>query len=307
MTPIAAALAAVSIGKPKNAGRLTVFPFLGSSDAPPAYLLLDEALAKGVAQVTETSTSGSVPKLKIENRSNQPILIVDGEALLGAKQNRIVNISILVPAQSITPVPVSCVERGRWSYRRPDFGSADHVLYSRSRARKAWDVSTSLKASGLARADQGAIWNDIAEKSERMGAVSRSEAMDALFAKAHQELENLELGLQPEKNQVGAAFALDGRLVGLEVFDNPETWRRFSRKVYHSYGLDALDTGARVQNGSDDIAQWLKVIAAAPVAQFPSVGLGQDVRFEHPRVSGGALVVDQTVIHCAAFDATAWQ
>jgi hypothetical protein len=307
MTPIAAALASVTVGQSKNAGRLTVFPLLGSSDTPPTYLLLDEALAKGVAQVTETSSSGSVPELRFENRSDRPILIVDGEALIGAKQNRIVNISILVPAQSITPIPVSCVERGRWSYRRPDFGSADHVLYSSGRAQKASHVSASLRASGRARADQGAIWNDIAQKSERMACESRSEAMDALFAKAHQQLENLESRLQPEVNQVGAAFALDGHVVGLEVFDAAETWRRFSRKVYRSYGLDALDAGTRVHDGSTDIGHWLQMVAATPVAQFPSVGLGQDARFDHPRISGGALVVGQKVIHCAAFDAEVWQ
>jgi hypothetical protein len=307
MTPIAAALAAVTVGQPKSAGRLTVFPLLGAGDSRPAYLLLDEALAKRVAQVTETSTSGSVPELKFENRSDQPILIVDGEALIGAKQNRIVNISIMVPAQSITPIPVSCVERGRWSYRRPDFGSADHVLYSRSRAQKASHVSASLRSSGRARADQGAIWNDIAQKSERMAAESHSEAMDALFDKAHQELESLELRFQPEINQVGAAFALDGRIVGLEVFDAAETWRRFSRKVYRSYGLDALDAGTRMDDAQIDIDRWLQIVAAAPVAQFPAVGLGQDARFEHPRISGGALVVGQSMIHCAAFDAAAWQ
>src|SRR5262249_1849266 len=201
MTPIAAALAAVTVGQPRKAGRLTVFPLLGSSDAAPSYMLLDEALARGAAHVTETSTSGSVPELKFENRSDQPILIVDGEALIGAKQNRIVNISMLVAARSITPIPVSCVERGRWSYRRPNFVSSDHVLYSRSRAQKARDVSASLRTSGHAHADQGAIWNDIAQKSERMAAESRSEAMDAMFAKAHQELENLELQLEPEIDQ----------------------------------------------------------------------------------------------------------
>ena len=71
MTPIAEALAKVTIGQPQNVGRLTVFPLLGSSDGKPPYLLLDEALAKGVAKVTETSTSGSVPELRFENRSDQ--------------------------------------------------------------------------------------------------------------------------------------------------------------------------------------------------------------------------------------------
>ena len=78
--------------------------------------------------------------------------------------------------------------------------------------------------------------NDIAQKSERMSAESHSEAMDAIFDKAHQELQNLELQFQPEVNQVGAAFALDGRIVGLEVFDAAETWRRFSPKVTAATG-----------------------------------------------------------------------
>jgi hypothetical protein len=142
MTPIATALGALSVGHPKTVGRLTVFPLLTPTPVGSSYVLLDDALAKGVASVTEISDAGSVPELKFENRDVNPALIVDGEALVGAKQNRIVNITILVAAQSTTKMPVSCVERGRWSYRRPDFGSSDHVLYSRSRARKARDVDS---------------------------------------------------------------------------------------------------------------------------------------------------------------------
>ena len=102
-------------------------------------------------------------------------------------------------------------------------------------------------------------------------------------------------------------FALDGRIIGLEMFDAAETWRRFSRKVYRSYGLDALDSGARVDERPLDIHEWLQEIAASAIAEFPAVGLGRDVRFEHPRVSGGALIVSETLVHCAAFDNAAWR
>jgi hypothetical protein len=307
MTHVAAALAAVSVGQPKTAGRLTMFPLLKQAPAPPKYLLLDEALAGGVARVTETSVSGSVPELKFENHSDQPILIVDGEALIGAKQNRIVNISILAPAQSVTPIPVSCVERGRWAYRRPDFGSGDHVLYSRSRAQKAHHVSASLRASGKPRADQSAIWNDIALKSRRMASQSKSEAMDAMYSKVHHDLASVDSRLIPAVNQVGAVFALDGHLVGLELFDAVETWRRFAHKVHRSYGLDALDPAAHIHSVATDVHKWLQLVASAPVAQFPSVGLGRDARFGDATVSGGALVFGEAVIHCVAFDASAWQ
>jgi ARG and Rhodanese-Phosphatase-superfamily-associated Protein domain len=307
MTPIATTIASLSLGQPKNTGRLTVFPLITSNDVAPPYLLLDEALQNGLATITEISESGSVPELRFENRAQKPVLIVDGEALVGAKQNRIVNITILVPAQSITFIPVSCVERGRWAYRRPDFSSSDHVLYSKSRAEKALHVSQSMRSSGRPESDQGAIWADIDAKALRMAAESPSDAMDAMFEKSRGDLEALEARLQPESNQVGAVFALDGRIVGLEVFDAAETWRRLSRKVYRSYALDALDAGSRVAASPLSVHEWLQMVAMAPVSQSPSIGLGQDARFDDARLSGGALVVDQSLIHCAAFDAAAWR
>ncbi len=307
MTPIAATIASLSLGQPTNAGRLTVFPLIASNGVAPPYLLLDEALQRGLATITEVSEGGSVPELRFENRADKPVLIVDGEELVGAKQNRIVNITILVPAHAITPIPVSCVERGRWSYRRRDFQSSDHVLYSKSRAEKALHVSQSMKTSGQPRSDQRAIWADIDEKSARMAAESPSDAMDAMYEKSHRQLEELEARLQPEVNQVGAIFALDGRIVGLEVFDAADTWRRLSRKVYRSYCLDALDEGTRVASSAIGVHEWLKMVAAAPVVQSPAVGLGQDLRFDDSPLAGGALLVDQGVIHCAAFDAAAWR
>ena len=58
------------------------------------YLLLDEALSKNLMEVVELDNDGSVPELKVVNKSPEMILILDGEELVGAKQNRIVNTTI---------------------------------------------------------------------------------------------------------------------------------------------------------------------------------------------------------------------
>ena len=44
---------------------------------------MDEALATQSFRVSEISKSGSVPELKVHNNLSQPVLLLDGEALVG--------------------------------------------------------------------------------------------------------------------------------------------------------------------------------------------------------------------------------
>ena len=57
-----------------------------------------------------------MPELVVENPLDERVLLYDGEELVGAKQNRILNVSVLVEAKSALTIPVSCVEQGRWSH-----------------------------------------------------------------------------------------------------------------------------------------------------------------------------------------------
>jgi hypothetical protein len=263
--------------------------------------MLDEALAKALVSITEVSAAGSVPELRVQNDADTPVLVVDGEALEGAKQNRICNITVLIPAKTVMNIPVSCVERGRWSYQRKDFATADHMLYNSSRARKAQDVTASLRTSGVPRADQGEIWRDISRKSQRMAAVSGSEAMSVLFQTQHGSLAATEKVLAPRPGEVGAIFARESAILGLETFDAPSSWQSFGRKVLRSYGLDALDRHQRPVMHFHDPEELLDELRACSVAEFPSLGLGSDVRVEHPRLSGGALMALNTLVHVAVF------
>ena len=86
-----------------------------------------------------------MPELTVENRADLPVLIVDGEELVGAKQNRVANLTMLLPAEKTTIIPVSCVEAGRWSYSRRDFGVTDRVQNARGRAEKLADVRESIR------------------------------------------------------------------------------------------------------------------------------------------------------------------
>jgi hypothetical protein len=99
----------IKIGGKQVYKNLALFPLLSAQADSLDYLTLDEALKDGLVEVTEVSEGGHVPDLKVVNNSPRMILILDGEELVGAKQNRIVNTTILVAAYSTLDILVSGV------------------------------------------------------------------------------------------------------------------------------------------------------------------------------------------------------
>ena len=116
------------IGRKQTYKNLAVYPMLSTYSLGLDYLLLDEALSQGVIEVVEVGNEGSVPELKVINKSPRMILILDVEELVGSKQNRIVNTTIFIQKNGTVIIPVSCVEQGRWSYESPRFASKERVM-----------------------------------------------------------------------------------------------------------------------------------------------------------------------------------
>jgi hypothetical protein len=314
MDAIIAALDQLEIGMPVTAANLTMYPLLQHEESAPGYLTLDEALAAGLASVTEVSEAGSVPELLVKNVAQMPVLIIDGEELVGAKQNRIVNLTILVAAGQTLHIPVSCVEAGRWARRSREFASAGRAHYASGRARKLEQVSSSLRVSGSRMSDQCAVWQDIDEKAHRLMADSPTSAAAAMYEGNRSKLDQFMETLEAAPRQAGALFTINGVVAGIDVFDSPATWRKSMRKLVQSYGLDALDhADARGPVGASDGGadgkpqpkRFLSTLKKTAREHFPAIGMGEDVRLSGRTVVGGGLVVDGKVIHLVAFPGSA--
>src|SRR3990172_9050720 len=128
--------ASCQLGEPVTHRGAVVAPLFPRLAPRAAYVTLDEALERGF-RIREVSESGSVPELIAQNPTDADVLLYDGEELVGAKQNRILNVTVLVAAESMLTIPVSCVEQGRWSYRSDAFAPAPHAAYPELRRRKA--------------------------------------------------------------------------------------------------------------------------------------------------------------------------
>src|SRR5262249_33858973 len=110
-------LRTLDVAAPRAVNGLQVFGLRSPGSNGLDYATLDDALAAGTLEVTEVSEGGSVPTLKVSNRADRMVFLMAGEQLIGAKQNRVLNASIMVGALTELPISVSCVEAGRWAYR----------------------------------------------------------------------------------------------------------------------------------------------------------------------------------------------
>ena len=79
----------VRVGEPVRCQSLSVFPLFDGQQTPVEYLLSDEGIGSGSVTVEEVSEGGSVPNLFVENKGDVRVLFLEGEQLVGAKQNRV--------------------------------------------------------------------------------------------------------------------------------------------------------------------------------------------------------------------------
>jgi len=304
MNHLSEVLKHIVIGDTAVSGCLTMFPLLVDRLLEASYIVLNEALAAGTARVSEVGEAGSVPELLFRNDGDKPVLLLDGEELIGAKQNRVLNLSILAPAHAETRIPVSCVEAHRWGYRSRHFGSSDRAFYASGRAAKMAQVSESLASGRSRRSDQHAIWDDIATTSERLGVRSETAAMADIYEQRRAGIDLHVERLTARAGQAGAIFAINGQIVGLDLFDCATTYARLGPKLVRSYALDALACEAvngTIGGSGTDPDGFLRRLRAAEAERFPALGLGEDWRARGDHIQAAALVHNGSAVHLCAF------
>jgi len=294
-------LAGLSVGVGVGSGPLRMFSVRWDSPRAATYRTLDEALADQSLRVGEISDGGSVPTLEVENRSNQRVFIMAGEQLVGAKQNRVVNASFMVDAHARMPFPVSCVEQGRWAYRSRNFASAGTSSHASLRYLMNRHAYEGYHRHGSPTSDQGAVWDAVHRVALKTGTSSPTGALHDVYSTAGDRLEAMSNEIAADPHACGAVFACGGRIVGLDLFDQPATLGKLWPKLVRAYAMDALGHEAESPVTRDQVVTWIDGFSRCAVDSFRSPGIGTDVRFMGRRVIGAMLVVDETPVHVEAF------
>jgi hypothetical protein len=296
-------LSKLEFGETQVFKNMMVIPLLTSVNHGPEYISLGEALKQGGLTVTEVHEGGTVPELKVINRGGKAILLLDGEELAGAKQNRVLNTTILVMEKSETIIPVSCTEHGRWDYATPAFAESGNIMSHNLRAMKASSVHRTLKDYMTYRGNQGEVWDGIQNLSAEAKVHSRTSAMRDVYENKKTDLDGYMKAFPHVPRQKGILVMINGRVMGLDILSLEPVYEVLHPKLVKSYAMDAL-LQQREEGGNGSVGNGKAFIEEAGQCKeekFKSVGHGWDHRFEGNGMVGSALVHEENVIHMAFF------
>jgi hypothetical protein len=242
--------APLELGQALSHGALRVFPLLGE-DAADEFISLDQALPLGFR--LEELPEGDVNNLLAINPTPKAVLLLDGQAVLGARQNRIFDGSFVVAPGTEAMVGVCCIERGRWESgrQREAFRSAAH--FADPRVRTAQRVTRAAEPDGTQRSHQGAVWESI----DGLIASSKTVTCTASLADvqvSHAELaEEMTAHIEVTARQLGVLVYLGDELIGVELVGRADVYREVHEPLLRGFSLVAAERAA--ERGAADRAR----------------------------------------------------
>lgn len=295
-------------GAPQSYKHLTIIPLLSDSEATLPYRLLVDAMAAGQFRIIEKG-SGTVPTLIAANSGELDVLILDGEQLIGARQNRTTNRSMIVAAGSEVEIPVSCMEHGRWHHVTPQMAVKSDISPANVR-RHARNVEAdhvrrraTVTANALSEA-QGAVWDEIALYADKLGAHSPSGALDYVYDAHTSTIGEWVNAFRREEGQVGLLAMIGDQPIGLDAIGCRKLYAQLHERFLHGYVLDALSSDpASGTTTAERAADYLRKVREAVRTPAGSVGKGSYAVLTGA-VVGGELIDGERLVHLSAFPNT---
>jgi len=308
----------MEIGQPQVVGEVAVFPLKSSQNPGPEYMTLTEALASGQLTVTEVSHGGSVPELKAVNQGGKAVLMLDGEELVGAKQNRVLNTTIWVAPGTSLVIPVSCVERNRWSGLHHPVEKSDNVMVHSMRLKKVQSVNKNLEKKAGFKSDQSEVWRELDRACYLLNVDSPTTAMRDIYEGRKTELENYLKAFRPVPGQQGLLVFWAGKPLGCDFISREEALASLFQKLLKSYLLEVImvsqDRGTEDQEGKSQkvngparqkptvpgikkARNFLSKAAQAEEKRYKATGSGQACRYCHQDLAGASLEIDNFIPH----------
>lgn len=281
MQDICEVISGIELGQAQTYKNLTVIPLiLRNPVINNALLTLDEA--GDFVDIREVDADGDVPHLMAINRGAIPVIIPEGSLIRGNKQDRVVIHTVVLNNQPLS-LSVRCVEQGRWRTSSTKATKSKFHAYASLR-RKAY----------LHNSNQGEIWRDVDRKGRKMGCRSETGTAEAIYMGAEQEMAGYSNAFRVGADVSGAAFLIDGAVIGVELFPVNRIFGKQFGSIISSYALDAIDK--ELPEHALTVHEFIR--------QLETVGQtadGDTLTMKSELIEGKAYLHEDSIIHMATF------
>jgi len=294
----------LELGPPAHHRNLTLIPLLAREKAAlekagKVPVLLSEALAAGRARVEEVSEGGSVASLAVVNAGAEPILVPEGEILVGAKQNRVVNLTVLVAPGGRFVLPVSCVERGRWSYLSRHFAAG---AWASPRVRRRKHEALFAERAGARVSAQSVVWAAVDEELTAHAVASPTASFVDGFEAARRRNGAYRRRLKLPAGACGVIAGKGEQVLGIDLFAAPESLAALWERLSEAYFAEAaVEEESAPPTPPEKAREFLAAVAGAARRDPERPGLGEGFDVSSPALAGSGLLWEGTLCHLAAF------
>lgn len=293
------AMPSVRIGQPISVDRIDCYPLYANAGRKPSYDLASEAMDRGAVRVDEVGNGGVVSQVKAVNSGSRRVLFLEGEHLLGGKQNRVLNASVMVPAFASKTLPVLCVEAGRWQGSSSTFTGGGTLTTSgiRSAVKATKCQSVDDERRGAQR--QQKVWASVQTLLDDLGVHSSTSALADCVGHVQAATQSVSSRIPYLEGAAGLAIAVDGRLLTADLFDAAGT----CQKLWERITGGAVPSRSAAQPTRQDSDAWpigRLLDACRRVKWFASGSIGEEHEFHGSGPFGyhaSLVVVDGVVLH----------
>ena len=255
-------------------------------------LTLKKGFELGLVIVQECEHS-TVNTIIVANKSVVPLLLVDGEEIVGGDQNRIIDATILIAPESKMKVPVNCTEHGRWAFKH-NFKQSENIANIQTRVAK-------IHAHRNHGSAQQAVWDSINELEMSRDFSSPTQAMSESYENAKADLGEFLNAFEVVDGQSGVAVLVDGEMKGFEIFLNSEIYKEYHEKILKSYLINAEISDSVFTINTDTIENVIENALNSEFEEFKNNGEEKRFEFSDDNGLGSLYTFQDNLIHMSYF------
>jgi len=249
------------------------------------YISSGKAFKSEFIDVEEVSTSGSVNDLHVTNKSDKYIFFMDGDVLVGAKQNRVINTSVLLSPNMNKNISVSCIESGRWHFKTKKFSKPDYIIASKMRMEKKKQVYDSLEKHETHYADQRKIWNRVSDYEKENNMFSSTSDFNEILFERRNEMNKVFQDFIPNPEANGLVLFLGNNLSTIEIFNRKDIYTEYFPQIINSVLMEKISVKNTVEklNREESIMKLeekMNRLNTLELKEFPGLGVGKEKRIK---------------------------